>query len=47
MTFRYGEDAATELTREQVQWQLKMYIAALRIADDFGSTRSASSTSRG
>ncbi|MDF2560957.1 MAG: fucose isomerase [Microbacterium sp.] len=36
MTFRYGEDAATELTREQVQWQLKMYIAALRIADDFG-----------
>ncbi|KZE90065.1 fucose isomerase [Microbacterium sp. TNHR37B] len=36
MTFRYGEDPATELTREQVQWQLKMYIAALRIADDFG-----------
>ncbi|WP_334152716.1 fucose isomerase [Microbacterium sp.] len=36
MTFQYGEDAATELTREQVQWQLKMYIAALRIADDFG-----------
>jgi hypothetical protein len=36
MTFRFGEDAATELTRDQVQWQLKMYIAALRIADDFG-----------
>jgi hypothetical protein len=36
MTFRFGDDAATELTREQVQWQLKMYIAALRIADDFG-----------
>ncbi|GAA1997460.1 fucose isomerase [Microbacterium ulmi] len=36
MTFKYGEDATTELTREQVQWQLKMYIAALRIADDFG-----------
>lgn len=36
MTFVYGEDAATELTREQVQWQLKMYIAALRLADDFG-----------
>ncbi|ROR96571.1 L-fucose isomerase-like protein [Salana multivorans] len=36
MTFRYGEDATTELTREQVQWQMKMYIAALRIADDFG-----------
>ncbi|QXT63723.1 hypothetical protein [Tessaracoccus palaemonis] len=36
MTFRYGENPDTELTREQVQWQLKMYIAALRIADDFG-----------
>lgn len=36
MTFKYGDDAATELTREQVQWQLKMYIAALRISDDFG-----------
>ncbi|CAH0146943.1 fucose isomerase [Microbacterium sp. Bi128] len=36
MTFRFGEDPATELTRDQVQWQLKMYIAALRIADDFG-----------
>lgn len=36
MTFRYGADPATELTRDQVQWQLKMYIAALRIADDFG-----------
>ena len=36
MTFLFGEDAATELTREQVQWQMKMYIAALRIADDFG-----------
>ncbi|HWK76844.1 fucose isomerase [Microbacterium sp.] len=36
MTFKYGEDGSTELTREQVQWQMKMYIAALRIADDFG-----------
>jgi hypothetical protein len=36
MTFRFGEDPAIELTREQVQWQLKMYIAAVRIADDFG-----------
>lgn len=36
MTFLFGEDGTTELTREQVQWQLKMYIAALRIADDFG-----------
>ncbi|MGM7678669.1 fucose isomerase [Microbacterium sp. A94] len=36
MTFHFGEDGATELTREQVQWQMKMYIAALRISDDFG-----------
>lgn len=36
MTFRWGSDGAKDLTREQVQWQLKMYIAALRIADDFG-----------
>jgi len=36
MTFRLGTDEATELTAEQVRWQMKMYIAALRIADDFG-----------
>ena len=36
MTFRFGTDEATELTEGQVRWQLKMYIAALRIADDFG-----------
>jgi len=36
MTFRFGEDEATELTPTQVRWQLKMYVAALRIADDFG-----------
>lgn len=36
MTFRFGTDEKTELTREQVRWQLKMYIAALRLADDFG-----------
>ena len=36
MTFRLGTDEATELTRGQLQWQHKMYIAALRIADDFG-----------
>jgi hypothetical protein len=36
MTFRLGTDEATELTRAQLQWQHKMYIAALRIADDFG-----------
>ncbi|SIO07093.1 fucose isomerase [Agromyces cerinus] len=36
MTFRFGTDDATELTVEQVRWQMKMYIAALRISDDFG-----------
>ncbi|WP_194409895.1 fucose isomerase [Microbacterium cremeum] len=36
MTFRFGTDEATELTVGQVRWQMKMYIAALRIADDFG-----------
>ena len=36
MTFVTGSDAASELTEEQLHTQCKMYIAALRIADDFG-----------
>ena len=36
MRFKFGRDEATQLTREQVLMQCKMYIAALRIADDFG-----------
>jgi hypothetical protein len=36
MTFKTGTDEATELTDRQLHEQLKMYIAALRIADDFG-----------
>ncbi|HVU33400.1 MAG TPA: fucose isomerase [Opitutaceae bacterium] len=36
MTFHFGQDEATELTEEQVLGQCKMYIAALRIADEFG-----------
>jgi hypothetical protein len=36
LTFHTGTDEATELTDAQVHSQLKMYIAALRIADDFG-----------
>ncbi len=36
MQFRYGVDEATELTERQVLEQLKMYIAAVRIAADFG-----------
>jgi hypothetical protein len=35
-TFHFGTDEATELTEAQVTSQFKMYIAALRIADDFG-----------
>jgi hypothetical protein len=36
MTFRLGQDEATELTAGQLRWQYKMYVAALRISDDFG-----------
>lgn len=35
-TFHFGSDEANELTEAQVASQLKMYIAALRISDDFG-----------
>jgi len=34
--FDFGTDPATELTPQQVIEQCKMYIAAVRIADDFG-----------
>jgi hypothetical protein len=36
MRFALGKDEATELTEAQVLWQCKMYVAALRIADEFG-----------
>ena len=36
MTFHLGTDEATELTERQVLWQCKTYIAAVRIADEFG-----------
>jgi hypothetical protein len=36
MTFKLGTDDATELTERQLREQYKMYIAALRISDDFG-----------
>ncbi|MCU1584281.1 MAG: fucose isomerase [Microbacteriaceae bacterium] len=36
MTFNIGTDEATELTESQLRQQFKMYIAALRISDDFG-----------
>ncbi|HEV2136264.1 MAG TPA: fucose isomerase [Terracidiphilus sp.] len=36
VTFEFGKDPATELTTDQVLDQCKMYIAAMRIADEFG-----------
>jgi hypothetical protein len=36
MKFRLGHDAATELTEEQVLEQCRLYIAAVRLADEFG-----------
>ena len=36
MTFHFGSDPETELTRDQVIEQLRLYVAAARIADDFG-----------
>jgi hypothetical protein len=36
MTFRLGTDEETELTERQLMWQYKMYVAAVRMTDDFG-----------
>ena len=36
MKFQWGEDTETALTKNQTLQQCKMYIAALRIADEFG-----------
>jgi hypothetical protein len=36
VTFRFGTDEATELTLNQVLEQCKMYVAAVRIASEFG-----------
>lgn len=36
MRFCWGRDEATELTRQQTLQQCKMYIAAVRLADEFG-----------
>lgn len=36
LRFEFGTDPATELTRDQVLEQCKMYIAATRLAHDFG-----------
>jgi len=34
--FHFGANEATDLTEAQVLWQCKMYIAVVRIADEFG-----------
>ncbi len=34
--FRFGSDEATELTERQVLEQCRMYVAAVRLADEFG-----------
>jgi len=36
MRFALGRRPATDLTEEQVLWQCRTYVAALRMADDFG-----------
>jgi len=36
LKFHFGTDEATELTERQVLWQCKTYVAACRIADEFG-----------
>ncbi|MCC6415910.1 MAG: fucose isomerase [Opitutaceae bacterium] len=36
MTFHYGPNPESDLTEDQVLWQCKTYVAALRIADEFG-----------
>ena len=36
MTFRFGEDGSSELTEAQVIEQMRLYVAAVRIADAFG-----------
>lgn len=36
LKFHLGQNHATDLTLEQVLWQCRMYVAAVRLADDFG-----------
>jgi hypothetical protein len=36
MTFHLGTNEETDLTENQILWQCKTYVAALRIADEFG-----------
>ncbi len=36
LKFHFGPDEATDLTERQVLWQCKTYVAAVRLADEFG-----------
>ncbi|MDD2762860.1 MAG: fucose isomerase [Opitutaceae bacterium] len=36
MAFHLGKDEETDLTERQILWQCRTYIAALRLADEFG-----------
>ncbi len=36
LKFAFGTNESTDLTEQQVLWQCKMYIAAVRLADEFG-----------
>lgn len=36
LKFHFGSDPETDLTEEQVLWQCKTYVAAVRLADEFG-----------
>ena len=47
MKFHHRPKHADDLTDDQIRQQCKMYIAAVRIADDFGCDASASNTSKG
>jgi hypothetical protein len=47
MKFHTGPDDATDLTVGQILQQCRVYIAAVRLADDFGCAGSASNTSKG
>ncbi|MGO4341190.1 fucose isomerase [Pedococcus sp. 2YAF34] len=35
MGFQWGDDEGSELTRQQVLWQMKMYVAACQLTDEF------------
>ena len=37
LRFHFGKDEATELTESQVLWQCRTYLAAVRLADEFGA----------